>query len=313
MKSLSTALKAAVSSGSTSLCYIVAITLWNGQQFFFTDSDKDVVVGSTTFRSDLGCSVSQLRWVLGTSAQSCAINTFIDDTGITSQMIDRGAIDDARVQVDIVDWSDTSLGTIKCFLGFVAKASYQDRWTCALDCQPLLSRDKTLADEVFSSNCRTDFGDARCKVDIDALKVTTAVTASPTRQSFSTGDGSADNHWQTGLAAFTSGANAGISVEIAASDHTGSIVLRGILPYVPAIGDSVTLYPGCDKTPARCHDYGNMVNFRGEPFAVAPWIVSSTVVSNPAPTTNVAAPVETPMAPALPELSPFVVNLVEGQ
>lgn len=312
MKSLASGLAAAIASDTTRLAYIVGITCWNGFAVYVTDNDQDITLGGTIFKADKGCSVSQVRSVLGTSAQSCSVEIMLTSDGVTPALLDGGIFDDARVLVELVDWSNPSLGTIKQFLGFISQGTYKDRLTVVFDCQPLLSRNKTLASETFSSNCRADLGDARCTVDIDALKVITAITVASTRQIIQTADASGTNHWQAGLAAFTSGQNAGISVEIANNDATGGIVLRGILPYAPAVGDAVILYPGCDKTPETCiNTYSNMANFRGEPFAVAPWVVTSAAAPASAPSGALPVSVPTPVpSSAAPALTFPIVNLV---
>jgi hypothetical protein len=73
----------------------------------------------------------------------------------------------------------------------------------------------------------------------------------------------------------TSGVNAGFSRTIRsmlAGSYLGNtqIYMIAPLPSPPAIGDQVTLYPGCDKTTTTCNLFGNIANFGGQPYIPAP-------------------------------------------
>ncbi|MEI8325522.1 MAG: phage BR0599 family protein [Betaproteobacteria bacterium] len=66
------------------------------------------------------------------------------------------------------------------------------------------------------------------------------------------------------------GANAGIGRTIKA--QAGG-VLTSVQPWPSAvtIGDTFTVYPGCDKTQATCSSkFSNLARFRGYPYVPAP-------------------------------------------
>lgn len=70
-----------------------------------------------------------------------------------------------------------------------------------------------------------------------------------------------------GLVTFTSGLNAGLSMEIKVSD-VGLFVLQLPMPYTCAIGDTYSIKAGCDKSRNTCRDtFSNIVNMRAEPFS----------------------------------------------
>lgn len=81
------------------------------------------------------------------------------------------------------------------------------------------------------------------------------------------GGGSA-GYFDYGVMTFTSGANAGLSMEVR-SYVPGSWVLVLPMPYPALAGDAYEMTPGCDKTLPTCkakfnQPEGNVVNFRGE-------------------------------------------------
>mgnify|MGYP006935484015 CR=1 FL=1 len=68
-----------------------------------------------------------------------------------------------------------------------------------------------------------------------------------------------------GLITFTSGENAGLSMEIK-SYVPGQFVLQLPMPYPCVEGDEYTAIRGCNKAFATCRDtYDNVLNFQGEP------------------------------------------------
>ena len=77
-----------------------------------------------------------------------------------------------------------------------------------------------------------------------------------------------DGWFVDGVVTFSSGANAGRSMEVKAwTSATATVTLFLPMPAPIQVGDTQTLYPGCRKTTADCRDkFANIVNFRGEPF-----------------------------------------------
>lgn len=76
--------------------------------------------------------------------------------------------------------------------------------------------------------------------------------------------------YDLGELVFTSGINAG--VRRAVKRHSaGQLTLSFPLPEAPAVGDSFTVYKGCDKTLSTCSaTFSNLGRFRGFPFVPAP-------------------------------------------
>ena len=59
------------------------------------------------------------------------------------------------------------------------------------------------------------------------------------------------------------------------SQGGGTFALLVPLPALPAIGDTLTVYPGCDKTKTTCAGkFGNLVHFQGQPYIPVPEIAA---------------------------------------
>lgn len=314
MKALDTTLKANVSGAGSTLARLVEFTLLNGSVIYLTDNDRDIVWGGNTYKAAYGCTVSQVQIVLGIKAQSCTVQVLIDPAGISTAMIENGSLDGAKFVVRAVDFSAPTLPSVVFYVGFVSKVSYKDRLTASIDGQPLSSRSKPLATAKCSSNCRADLGDDQCKVNLEALKVTGITVAAVYNPQKLNGSYHAGT-WANGLIVFTSGVNNGYSFEIASIVPTGDITLKGLMPFPASVGDTFTLYPGCDKTPANCKLYNNIVNFDGEPFTVAPYTATSPVTSAPATVSTTAAPAASPTGDATPStdtIQSVIASLHQG-
>ena len=75
------------------------------------------------------------------------------------------------------------------------------------------------------------------------------------------------DYFQEGLLLWTSGLNSGQAMEIKSyAEATQEMVLFLKMREAVAVGDFLTVLPGCDKTAATCiAKFGNIINFQGEP------------------------------------------------
>jgi uncharacterized phage protein (TIGR02218 family) len=124
----------------------------------------------------------------------------------------------------------------------------------------------------YGASCSADLGDGRCTVNlanpafcgagaIVALGGTSMFTASGLTAF-------ADGWFTAGRLEWTSGANAGLAVEIKQHRNDGDVVLElwQAMPEPLAAGDAFTVTAGCDKHFVTCRDkFDNVVNFRGFP------------------------------------------------
>ena len=101
---------------------------------------------------------------------------------------------------------------------------------------------------------------------IQALTVTGAVTGVTDRRRFAdTSLVEADGFWDFGVLTWSSGANAGLVMEVETYLQAGgAATLKLAMPFDIEPGDGYTLSAGCDKSLAACRDkFDNVENFRG--------------------------------------------------
>ncbi|MFN7948387.1 MAG: DUF2163 domain-containing protein [Blastocatellia bacterium] len=172
----------------------------------------------------------------------------------------------ARVEIITVNYLDVTMGAARRVVGYLGEVTIQSgQFTAELrGLAQLLSQE---VGELTAPTCRATLGDARCRKDLTAFTHTATVSAVTDRRTFtvSLSPGRADNYFAYGRAQFTSGANAGLAMEIRANAGNQITLLLPLRSQI-AIGDSVTLSAGCDGERSTCRDkFQNVVNIRCEP------------------------------------------------
>ncbi len=271
MRTIPPALQTKLDSGVTTLCRCWIVTRRDGVVQGFTDHDEDVVVGDVTCAAGTGLAGSEVSEQLGLAVQGMELSGALSDDALTEADLAAGRYDAAAIEVHLVDWSEPSLHVLlnKGVLGEVRREG-------AAFTAELRSLAHRLAEDtgrLYTATCSADLGDARCTVDLTgaAFHGSGAVATLAGAASFHpSGLDDFDDGWFTaGRLAFTSGANAGLAMEVKTHrvDLSGvSIELWQVMPEPIAEGDTFMVTAGCDKRFATCRDrFDNTVNFRGFP------------------------------------------------
>jgi hypothetical protein len=95
-------------------------------------------------------------------------------------------------------------------------------------------------------------------------------------------------YFKLGQLTFTSGANAGVSGPVN-SFQSGGFAMGFPFPVRPSVGDTFTVYPGCDLQQATCSNnnpavgpaFNNLAHFGGEPYTPQPLTLLDGGTDNP--------------------------------
>jgi uncharacterized phage protein (TIGR02218 family) len=106
----------------------------------------------------------------------------------------------------------------------------------------------------------------------------TVATACDYRRFIASGlDAFKDGLFRRGLVTWTSGANAGLAMEVKTHTNIGGVVTIELslpMPDAIAAGDGFSIQAGCDKTWETCRQrFGNGDNFGGFPHMPGPEVV----------------------------------------
>jgi uncharacterized phage protein (TIGR02218 family) len=270
MQKIPTALQAKLDAGVTTLCRCWLITRSDGIVQGFTDHDEDVAQGAVTCRAGTGLSASEVTQKLGLAVGSSEMSGALSDETLNEADLAAGRYDGAQIALWLVDWSEPALSVLlaRGSLGEVRREGA----AFTAEMRGLSQRLTEVSGRLYTATCSADLGDARCTVDLTAAayRGSGTVTALGATSRFAAGglDGFEDSWFTAGKVRFTSGANAGLAVEVKShrKGDTVALDLWQAMPEPIAVGDTFTVTAGCDKRFATCHDrFDNAVNFRGFP------------------------------------------------
>jgi uncharacterized phage protein (TIGR02218 family) len=271
MRNIPAALQARLDSGVTTLAHCWTLSRRDGVALGFTDHDRDLVVDGVTCRAGTGFAASEASARFDLSVDGAEISGALDDATLSEADLAAGRFDAASIASWLVDWSEPSLCvlTARGRLGEVRRegAAFTAELRGLAD---LLSQE---SGRLYTARCSADLGDTKCRANLGnpawrgsgsvaALRATSILVAAGL-------DGFADGLFSGGRLSWSSGANAGLAIEIKqhrTGDGEVRLSLWQAMAAPIAVGDTFTVTAGCDKRFATCRDrFGNADNFRGFP------------------------------------------------
>lgn len=271
MRDIPSALQARLESGVTTLCHCWKLTRRDDVVQGFTDHDDDLVIDGVTYRAGTGFISSEATSRFDLSVDGAEIAGALSDDALLDSDLAAGRYDAAGVETWLVDWSDVSLRvlTARSMLGEVKREGQ----AFSAELRGLADSLSQDSGRLFTARCSADLGDAHCRFDLVAAGLEgegTVTSIESTSTIVADGlDEFDEGVFTGGRLTCTSGANAGLSVEIkehrVASGHA-RLSLWQAMPEPIASGDTFTVAAGCDKRFVTCRArFNNVINFRGFP------------------------------------------------
>lgn len=269
MKSVPSAMQAALDGRATTHARCWRSIRRDGTVFGFTDHDRDLTFDSTVFEAASGFTAIAIEGSLGLAVDNLDVAGALSSASITEDDIARGLWDDAVVEVWLVDWTDTSQRLLlrKGNIGEVSRG----RTAFTAELRGLAHRLDQTYGRLFERTCAWELGDSRCGVALVGWMANGSVaTAYDFRRFVASGlGGFEDRLFRQGLLTWTSGANAGLAMEVKTHSKIGGIVTVELalpMPDAIASGNAFTIQAGCDKTWETCRSrFANGDNFGGFP------------------------------------------------
>lgn len=253
--------------------WVYRFTRLDGEVLRITSAFESIVIGVETFTPLPGCQIYDVKHFLGGEVASTQLDFAHSVNGVIDTLdLNRGLWDGATVQIYPVDRTTPVLedplftGTVQpVMIGPIGQRA-------SFDCRGLSANAETVI-QTRSPMCRTDLGSVVCGVDMDAIKHTGTVNAVVDRFTITVAGLASppvDGKFNQGV-----GVNDTTGKSFLISSWTLSgLSLKTYLPicHLFTAGDSLTLYPGCNKTleAGGCADYSNQINFQGEPHFRGP-------------------------------------------
>lgn len=271
MKAISVAFQAHLAQEVTTLANCWQMARRDGQVFYFTDHDQDVVVDGHTYLSAIGYQQTAMAANSTLAVDNLEITGILDSDTLVAEDLRSGLFDFAEIFVFTVNWADLSQGMMKLRRGTLGEISTTQSGTFSGELRGMTQRFAAKVGDIYTPECRADLGDTKCKVDLAEFTVSAAVTAAADARQFNldvTDPRAVDNWFAYGALTWLTGNNAGRVMEIKAWDQSAqALALFLPMPYPVVAGDTCTLYAGCDKRHDTCRDkFDNIVNRRAEDF-----------------------------------------------
>lgn len=279
MRTASPALRTLIESGEFLYAELYTITLVSGAVLRYTSADRPISWGGHLFPV-LSIARDRTKLALGLSVDETTVTMSPQATDTVQgtpfgQAVRAGVLDGAQILVQeafLSDWSQPPVGVLHCFQGSASDADggrseFRLTVKSALE---LLNID--MPRNLYQGNCNHIVYDSGCTLLRSAFTVSGVITSAPTQNSFvASGLSQATGWFDQGVVALTSGADIFARRTVRTHLSGGSVSFVLPLGFVPAIGDTFSIYPGCDRTQPTCGGkFANLAHFKGYPYIPTP-------------------------------------------
>lgn len=269
MKNYSTSFLNVLNSEVVTLATAWLIELGNGNKLGFTDCDRPFTIDGVFYDPDGGFEASDVSMGLDAESNSMMLKSYFS-VQLPESVVASGQLRGAKCHFFQVNpyelpttLEDSPLTYNSLLRGYVKKMELTDQ-TYTLEVGSLTDFLSRTTGDVVQANCRNEFCDPLCGLDIadytDSRSVTEVIN--PTAIQF--GASVADNYYAGARIIWQSGDNIGL--ETACWFSNGQrIFLTDRMPNAIAVGDDFTITQVCGKSFSNCHSYGNISHYNGEP------------------------------------------------
>jgi uncharacterized phage protein (TIGR02218 family) len=260
---------------------LYTITTIQGVEYRYTSYDFNLTVNGKEFRSDgpvisrdgislsLGIEVDNLSITIETNE-----NTKFGNVPI-AQAFHNGILDGARFKLerifmDINTPTDTSAGTLVLFDGRIVEPEL-DRYVINASVVSDVDNLKLhMPRNLYTPCCLNNLFDSACGLLSEDFAVNTIIGANSTPNRILCNLSQPQGWFTQGVVEFLEGVNIGIKRTVRLHE-SGALLLTLPLLEMPAIGEAIRVYPGCDKRLDTCTNrFNNRARFRGAPFVPVP-------------------------------------------
>ncbi len=185
VKATSAAFDTHITGGATTLATLFRATRRDGEVFAFTDHDRDIVINvddvadtdnALTYDAETGFTRTSIVNTSKLSVDNMDIESILDTDGFLEKEVRAGLWDFAQIEVYMVNWDDVTMGVMQLRRGFIGEVSLRDEIYFA-ELRGMVQLLQQIDGDVYTPNCRADYGDAECGFDLSTVIETTEVTA----------------------------------------------------------------------------------------------------------------------------------------
>jgi len=189
MKTISQALSDHLDQEVTTLASCWRIVRRDGQEFYFTDHDQDILFEGNLYEAEASYDRTAVQSTSDFGVSNLDVSGILDSEKIRDEELRAGLFNRADVYVFIVNWQAPDTGALRVRRGWFGEVTLLDNGTFVTEIRGLAQALTHNWIEVYSAECRADFCDDRCKLDIaDYTRRGTVTTTSDGRSQFTASD-----------------------------------------------------------------------------------------------------------------------------
>lgn len=252
---------------TTKLCCCWRIKRTDDAEKFFTDHNESIVFDGDTYTPISSGVPSALAQTSDLAVDNVDVEMILDSSALSEDDLRAGLYDYAEAWIFLLNYEHPEWDEIKLLYGRFGEVEFKDQ-VANVELRSLTQQLQQRIGRTYDLKCDADLGDSRCKVVLATYTVTGTVTSVIDEVTFRDSSRSeADDYFKYGKLTWTGGDNNGISMEVKEFLNTnGEFELFDSLPNDISIGDTYSVYRGCDRLSDTCKNtFSNFVNFRGFP------------------------------------------------
>jgi uncharacterized phage protein (TIGR02218 family) len=259
--------------GTTTYTNCLRIKRTDGTIVCLTELDKDLTIndtalglsdGSHTYLSAAGYTPTDLQSTSDNSVNNADVEGVLSSIGVDRDDIIAGLYDFARLHIFMWNYETNSL-VKKLGTGHWGEVTIKDGSYVA-EYRSLSQQLQQNIGRTFNPECDEQLGGTRCGVNLSSYTDTFTVGVLENQSSFDISTTTTNDIFAYGKVTWTSGNNSGLSMEVKQNDTT-KFDLQLPMPFPIQVGDTFTVYQGCDKRLSTCKTkFSNHINFQGFPF-----------------------------------------------
>lgn len=170
MKTISSELSTHLDGEVTTLASCWRVVRRDGREFYFTDHDRDIVFEGNTYEAAASYDRTAVANGSDLSVDNMDVAGILDSDMISEEDMRNGLFNRADVYVFIVNWADPTQGPLKVRRGWFGEVTITDTGQFTTEIRGLAQALSHNFIEVYSAECRADFCDTRCKLDITSFE-----------------------------------------------------------------------------------------------------------------------------------------------
>lgn len=246
--------------------WCVRIECTNGTVVRLTSYPTDLTMSNAeVYKTDSGYQQTAFTSSSSFSPSAIDIEGVVAIAGISRDALASGVFDNASVRVFKCDFFNPVEDYEPVAAGFLGKTTLEDdRYT--IQGMSLIDALNQSTGKMYTAACSRTFCDAGCGISLAAVDVVGAVNVVTSYSVIrDTSRSEAADWFAAGTIQFTSGLNAGLKpLEIKSYAADGTITTFDPFFYLPQVGDTFVMIPGCRKRLEDCRDkWDNVINFFG--------------------------------------------------